>query len=149
MPRRKPDPIALADPIQDDVRKRRVDGRFGSAPRCFLCGEARPERLMRVTRKFLEMHHVVGAANAPELVVPLCLNCHFDITSRYRTAGVSMDDPEALLDRLLAALRAFSVFFPMVGDACGAWATQLAVLIEWFDRHLPGWRDFKGGSTDA
>lgn len=141
--------MSLADPIQDDVRKRRLDARFGPSPRCFLCLESRPERLIKVTRKFLELHHVVGAANAPELVVPLCLNCHFDITSRYRTAGVSMDDPETLLDRLLAALRAFSVFFPMVGDACGAWATQLEVLIEWFDRHLPGWRDFKGGSTDA
>jgi hypothetical protein len=124
-----------------DRRARRHDARFGANPECLLCGERRPEALLHVPRStIIELHHVSGAANDPDLLVPLCFNCHRKITARYAEAGVSMEAPDTLIHRLLAMLAAWEVFFADFAASCGTWAGRLRRLIEWFDNNLNGWR---------
>src|SRR5258708_2956181 len=104
------------DPIQADVRARRQVARFGPNPKGFLCDERCPAALLKVAHSWIiEMHHVSGRANDADLKVPLCLICHRKVTAKYATAGVSMDDPETLLHRILAVLLACEVFFDQFG----------------------------------
>lgn len=142
-PRRRPIP---GDPILTAGRERRREARYGPNPSCLLCGETRAERLIRVPKHLIEMHHLAGQANDDELIVPLCIRCHRRITDAYARTGVSMDEPETPLHRLLALLRGLSVFHDMLGGSLGQYADQLQVLIEWFDARVPGWRNVAGGS---
>lgn len=141
--KRKGDDMLGPDPIQADVRARRHGARFGSNPQCFLCGEKRPEALIHAPRSWIiEFHHLFGAANDNELVVPLCFNCHRKITARYADVGVPMSKPETFIHRLLAMLLGWEVFFKEAGTSCGEWGDQVRQLIEWFDDNQPGWREW-------
>lgn len=131
------------NPIQNDARARRREARFGPNPKCVLCPETRPEALTRVKRsEFIELHHVCNEANDAELLIPLCLACHRELTEKYKAAGVSNDDPETMLHRLCFVMRAFEIFFEDLGASCGRWDAALRQLIDWFDDNLPAWRQW-------
>lgn len=129
------------DPIKNDARQRTRRSRLGPNPCCVLCDERRPAALIPVTRKFLQMHHVAGRANDARLVVPLCLNCHADLTEKYHAAGVPMTPAPSVLDRVIACLRGVGHFLPDLGRACRRWADQLERFTKMLDDRLPGWRD--------
>jgi hypothetical protein len=130
------------DPIRTDARREARNARLGPNPVCVLCPERRPSALTPVTRQFLQLHHVAGRANDKRLVVPLCLNCHADITEKYRAAAVPLDPPPTLLHRVLGCLRGVAAFMPDLGKACDRWADQLEQFITTLDTRFPSWRDF-------
>lgn len=129
------------DHIKNDARRAAQASRLGPNPQCLLCPERRLAVLILVTRKFLQLHHVAGRANERRLVVPLCLNCHADLTDKYRSAGIPMTPAGNILDRVIACLRGVAAFLPQLGQACRRWADQLQRFSRMLDTRLPGWRD--------
>lgn len=111
------------DPIGSAIRRTRRDERLGEGPRvCLLCGYAELEALIPVTlgwlrdhgisdlQRLLEDHHVYGKAHDPEFVVPLCRNCHAEVTEGLRQEGVSMLPEPNPVARVAIALDARAFF---------------------------------------
>lgn len=119
------------DPIKTDTRRRRREDRFpDSNPRCVLCGHPNLEAIKSVTVGWLksrgiELHHVVGRAREPDLVVPLCLNCHRRATEGLTQAGVEMIAETDTRLRVASTLDGLAAFFEMVVDALRKWAADL------------------------
>lgn len=118
-------------PIQTDGRERRRQAKFVCAhPTCLFCGSPDLEALTPVAAGWLkahgiELHHVVGQKHDPDLVVPLCLNCHRKVTENLAKAGVSMDRESDTQMRVAMMLEALAVFFEMLIDALRRWASLL------------------------
>jgi hypothetical protein len=99
-----------------------------------LCGCPDLEKLTAVTPKWLaarlgtdlfELHHPVGKQHDPNLVVPLCMNCHRFATESLARAGVSMRpirEPQELVAVMLEALAAF---FELLVTSLRQWAQYL------------------------
>jgi 5-methylcytosine-specific restriction endonuclease McrA len=111
------------DPIRTDRRRRRRQERFGCAnPSCVLCGRPDLEKFTQETSNWLykhgiELHHVMIKAHDPDLVVPLCLNCHREVTEGLAQAGVS-DRPEPNpVRRAIHMLNALAVFLEYLAVA--------------------------------
>jgi hypothetical protein len=83
------------------------------------------ECLTKSSRGVLERHHPTGRANDSELTAVLCLNCHTKATERLEVAGVSMSEPEDVLERVVMCLRAVAEFLLMLAEALIRWARQL------------------------
>jgi hypothetical protein len=93
-----------------------------------LCACDDLEKLAGVTVGWLskfEIHHVVGCNHDPELVVPICLNCHRAVAERLAQAGVSMDAIEEPRERVAMMLDALSTFFELLVEALRRWAASL------------------------
>ena len=129
------------DPIASETRLAKRERLLGEDPACVLCGLATIESLIAVQRDVLEAHHIVGRANDDALTVPLCRNCHAEITEGYRDAGMPLNRPPTLLHKLVAILRALGAMLLALGQKCAAWAEALARLIQQLDAALPRWRD--------
>jgi hypothetical protein len=123
------------DPAGNDIRKARRSRRLPPNAIC-LCGEDRPEAL--------ELHHPSGHANAPDLVVVRCKNCHAADGEAHRDAGVDLSHQAArtLLERLEAALGGLGEFLRTLGDQLETWAVFLAGLVRVLDSRLAGWREW-------
>jgi hypothetical protein len=129
------------DPIANQRRKTRRRTKLAPNAACAFCGETTPEALLLANRSLLERHHVVGAANADELTVPLCRNCHAIQTEGMRDVGVDLRHQARQLPELVVSvLRALGVFFRSLGDHLLDWAERLAALFAGLDRDCPGWR---------
>lgn len=98
------------DPMALSLRKRngqviclRCAARFDRRPVaharwrvCLACGfVARPDEA-----RTMELHHVLGRANHPSVVVPLCLNCHAKV-SEVQRSGVDLADFDERTARLI------------------------------------------------
>jgi hypothetical protein len=130
--------MSSKDPIRDANRKVRRQERLGFGSFCLLCRYAHLEGLTRVSRRWLkshgvperirrllERHHIFGVANDPEVTVPLCLNCHREVTEGLACEGVSMRpsrNPEAVV---ASGLRASAVMFDSLARSYREWATLL------------------------
>lgn len=79
----------------------RLHKRLGYCPAgCIFCPYANPMFLIVVTlewlkkhkvpKSVLEEHHLWGRKHDPKLTVPVCPNCHAEITESYRQEGVRM-----------------------------------------------------------
>lgn len=112
------------NPIGTAIRRERRRMRFSTEyPVCFLCPESDLETLtsetlgwleehgVDVPRVLIEMHHQHGEAHDPELVVPLCLNCHRKVTEGLARAGVSMEPVVDPVARTVLMLHADADFF--------------------------------------
>ena len=132
----------LLDPIANETRRAKRERVLGDDAACVLCGLAKMESLIAVHRNVLEAHHIVGRANDEELTVPLCRNCHAEITEGYRDAGVPLNRPPTLLHKLAAILRALGAMLIALGQKCAAWAEALINLIQRLDSALPTWRNW-------
>jgi hypothetical protein len=128
------------DPIASETRRAKRERLLGDNPACVLCGLATLYSLIAVQRNVLEAHHIVGRANDEQLTVPLCRNCHAEITEGYRDAGVPLNRPPTLLHKLAAILRALGAMLMALGQRCAAWAEALARLIQRLDSGFPSWR---------
>ena len=87
----------------------RLHKRLGNCPAvCTFCPYANPMFLIVVTvdwlkahkvpRSVLQEHHLWGRKHDPKLTVPVCPNCHAEITESYRQEDVKMSpepDPVA------------------------------------------------------
>jgi hypothetical protein len=130
------------DPIANSRRKARRAAKLPPDAACVLCGEATPEALLLVDRTVLEQHHPLGETYAPNLVVPLCRNCHAVETERMRDLGVELTRAKRPLPETLASvLAALGGFLIGLGRALLAWSRELADLTRALDREFPGWRE--------
>jgi len=129
------------DPIKTAARRAARERRLGADASCALCGYAAPDALIAAARTLLEDHHAVGRANDGALTVPLCRNCHAELTEECRARGASMAKPRTLLDKLVAILRALGAFFRTLGEKFLEWAEQVARFLAGLDRECPEWRE--------
>ena len=110
-------------PLRTALRKaRRLEALGESEPMCIVCGREDPMQLRPEKRTLLEQHHPLGKSNDPDLTVPLCLNCHAEVTERLRQAGVSMDRQKQPISFASHVFRAFSVHFRLLSEACWKYA---------------------------
>ena len=66
-----------SNPVRAARRKAELQERLGSDnPVCLYCGCVEPVALRRVSRKFLDDHHLEGRNHDPNLTMFLCRNCH-------------------------------------------------------------------------
>lgn len=128
------------DPIQTDARRTARREKLGSDACCVLCGESQWESLTKVKRSLLEAHHVVARANDEKLTAVLCRNCHGKLHESMRQVGASTDQPQTLLDRLIAILRGLATFFQHLGELLLDLALRLPRFIAALDREFPTWR---------
>ena len=120
------------NPIQTAGRRRRRQERFGMlSPVCILCvyphlealAAVKPDWLKQhgipedVVNRFLEEHHIDGRRHDPELVVPLCLNCHRVVTEGLLQAGVSMRHEKDPIAWLALMMDAEAVFFELFAES--------------------------------
>jgi hypothetical protein len=124
------------DPIGRDLSRARAKRRLAPGAACLLCGERDTEVLEKhpassVPASVLELHHLAGRRNDPNLTVVLCLNCHRRISARMAFAGVDLgrDPTRTTEERLVSLLRGLAVFFEQLAEALMLWAHQLAASI--------------------
>ncbi|MBA2684043.1 MAG: hypothetical protein H0U66_06105 [Gemmatimonadaceae bacterium] len=131
------------DPIGIEMRRLRREEQFGACASCALCGMANIDVLTPAPRSFLESHHAVGRANDNGLTVPLCRNCHAEVTEGYRNAGVPLNLPPTFLHKLVAVLRALGAFLAILGQRLATWAEALIRLLVRLDATVPSWRSWE------
>ncbi len=79
------------DPIRNDRRRAQRARRLGEDAACLLCGYRRNTRaLKKVSRHFLEEHHLLGWVTDETLTAWLCLNCHAEVTDDQLTHGIDL-----------------------------------------------------------
>jgi hypothetical protein len=126
-----PDP----DPLDALLRRERKARRLPPDAACVICGESNP--------LLLEVHHVAGFANDPEMVVVLCLNHHRLQSADQRGAGIDLNvrHERSLPERVVAWLRGVALFLAALAVACREMADRLAAFSERLDANYPGWRE--------
>jgi hypothetical protein len=129
------------DPIANNRRKARRAAKLPPDAACVLCGETTPEALLRVGRTVLDGHHVPGEAVAPDVVVPLCRNCHAVETEHMRDLGVELRRTKRTVpETLVSVLAALGGFLLTLGRALVAWSNELSHLVGALDSNYPDWR---------
>jgi hypothetical protein len=121
------------NPILTARRRRRRQERFGSLnPVCVVCGCKEIEKLASTTIGWLfqranlvELHHVVGHHHDPDLVVPLCMNCHRAATESLAKAGVTMNPVCEPHERVALMLDGLSTFSELLVTSLRGWAKFL------------------------
>jgi hypothetical protein len=122
--------------IKTARRRRLKQERFGTLnPVCVLCGNGEIERFTakplgwleeRIPpERLIELHHVAGQNHDPNLVVPLCMNCHRTVTEGLARAGVSMRPQPEPREQIATILEALAVFFEYLVDSLRKWAEYL------------------------
>lgn len=129
------------DPIGNDARRKRRQRRLGPDASCILCGEEELASLDEIKGKYLEDHHVCARRQDPELIVPVCANCHRQLGIGLKDLGLEATEPETLLHRIRNILLGLASFFDDLARRLGHWAQQLQKLIRRLDEMLPEWRD--------
>jgi hypothetical protein len=126
-------------PIRCARRQANRKDRLGSNAFCLFCGYACLESLTQVSRRWLEergipkdrlnrlfeLHHVLGEAHEPDVVITLCLNCHREITEGLASEGVSMHPETNLLKVIAGVLRASAVLFESLAKSYRKFAGRL------------------------
>jgi hypothetical protein len=128
------------NPIQSTGRRKARERRLGMDAVCVLCLHPQLEALTRVRRTLLEAHHVLGEVNAPNVLVPLCRNCHAKVTAQLLDVGASMRESPTHLDRIISVLRALAAFFHELATMLFAQAERVVRFRNALDCHYPGWR---------
>jgi len=103
---------AAPNPVRSARRKTELREKLGSErPVCFYCGFAEPVALRRLSRKFLEKHHLVGRNHDPELTIFVCRNCHALMHERLLDSAVDLESTADPVGRVAMMLRAEAVHF--------------------------------------
>jgi len=121
------------DPIGRDLSRDRARRRLAAGAACVLCGELDPEVLAErpagsIPASVLEVHHVAGQVNDPDLTVVLCLNCHRRMSARMPAYGIVLNraQPGSTPERMVSLLRGLAVFCEQLAVSLTAWADELA-----------------------
>jgi len=128
------------NPIQRTGRRKARERRLGMDAVCVLCLHPQLEALTLVRRTLLEAHHVLGEVNAPDILVPLCRNCHAKVTEQLLDAGASMKESPTLLDRIVSMIRALAAFFHELAKMLFDGAERVVRFRSALDCNYPGWR---------
>lgn len=92
-------------------------------PVCCLCGYADPISLIKADRTLLEKHHLAGRHEGP--IVPLCRNCHAELTEIQQSEDRKFNAPErSPLEAAAAFLEGLAVVFRYLAES-------LAYLANW------------------
>jgi hypothetical protein len=131
------------DPIGADLRRARRTRKLPEGAACALCGETNPIVLDQGKRpkSLLEVHHVAGWTNDPDLVVALCLNCHMKATFEQHDVGIFVaGDLSSQLELIPLMLRSIACFFELLVETLYRCADVIDAAIKIFDQHIPEWR---------
>lgn len=85
-------------------------------PVCAYCGCAEPVLLRRLSRKFLEDHHLLGKNHDPDLTIYACRNCHALIHEGLIDAEVDLRPESEPVKRVAMMLRAEAVQCEMLAQ---------------------------------
>jgi hypothetical protein len=110
---------------------------------CALCGYANPVALIAANKTLLEEHHVFGAAFDDGTRIPLCRNCHAEITEGIRATGVSMRPQPSLFENLIGANKAHEVYYRCAAMTCARNASELQRRVDALDELDPNWRSIE------
>lgn len=123
---------AAAIRAKTSARRARRKRELGENPVCPRCFYADPAGLIAAKRSsgkglssLLEDHHVVGQHNDLGLVLPLCRNCHAEVTELYRAHGIDMTEQPSFVELLIAALTMLAVFFRELADMFLRWVERI------------------------
>lgn len=131
------------DPIGADLRRARRTRKLPAGAACALCGETNPIVLDQGKRpkSLLEVHHVAGWTNDPDLVVVLCLNCHMKATFEQLDVGIfAAGELSSQLELIPLMLRSIASFFELLVETFYRSADVIEAAIKVFDQHVPEWR---------
>jgi hypothetical protein len=104
-------------PARAARRKTELRERLGAErPVCAYCGYAELVALQRVSRKFLEEHHVLGRNHDPNLTVIVCQNCHTLLDEYVLDARVDLQAESDPIKRVAMMLRAEALHHAMLAD---------------------------------
>jgi hypothetical protein len=95
---------------------RRLHQLGADCPACIYCGCSEIALLRKVTKKFLEAHHLFGESHDSNFTVLLCRNCHYLATENLLQADVSMLPEPDQVKRTAIILRALSVHHRMLSE---------------------------------
>jgi hypothetical protein len=125
------------DPLGNDLRKAKRRRALPPNPAC-ICGENRPEAL--------EAHHPAGDANAPDLVIARCKNCHAADTEAQRDVGADLSHRPGrnIFEVVEAGLLSLAAFLEALARQFCEWASLIRAAIEGLDDGSPGWRQLPG-----
>ena len=79
-------------PSKDEREQRRLRRLGTSDPACGCCGEK--------DWRCLELHHVAGKKNDPDLVAPICRNCHRKVSDDQCDHPPDISGSDAVLARI-------------------------------------------------
>jgi hypothetical protein len=107
------------NPVRAARRNTELRERLGAErPVCIYCGCAELVALRRVSRKFLQEHHVLGRHHDPRLTVFVCLNCHALLHDEMLPeAEVNLEPEPDPVKRVATMLRAEAVHFEMLASS--------------------------------
>ncbi len=91
-----------------EARRRQAHERLGSANfRCVICGKGNPH--------CLELHHVAGRKFGNELV-PVCRNCHSELSDDQKDHPRPISDDPGLLERIGHYLHGFADMLALAAE---------------------------------
>lgn len=128
------------NPLKSELRREGRSAKFGEKGVCCLCGYANPMALILVDRTLLEQHHALGRVHDPVPTLPMCRNCHAELTAGLLDAGADMHKQLTFLDRLAMILRALGTLFIAIGEAMFRHANEIIGLIDALDKSCRRWR---------
>jgi hypothetical protein len=122
---RNPDGTAL--------REARRHQKFGAnSPFCLICGQpalkivtAALAEARGIPRGVIADHHVVGCRRESSLTAPLCLSCHWLVTTNLLRESISMRAEQDSNQFVASCLIALAVFLEMLCPSLRAWASRL------------------------
>lgn len=131
------------DQLNDLAREARREQWLGPDAVCLVCGESDHSVLLKVSKRWLEKHHVAGRIHDGFLIVVLCRNCHAKIGEGQLSEGMDLrgQEGQTLLHKLRAVLLGLALLCSMLAESLKHYAEQLERLILGLDRAYPAWRE--------
>lgn len=128
------------NPMAAAGRRYRKTLKLGTDARCIGCGLSNPTQLIAKRRSLLEGHHVLGVQHAPDVVAPVCLNCHALFSAGQVDDGVPLQWQSTLPERIRAILLALASFLRvLVAFLCGQ-AERISGFVAGLDSTSTDWR---------
>ena len=125
------------------ARRARTPRKFSPNAVCQWCGYSNPVALLMVEKTLLEEHHVFGAANDDGTRIPLCRNCHAEMTVGIQETGATMRHQRSIFETLVEVNKALEVFHKSAAIAHGKFASDLERKVVALDERLPEWREIE------
>jgi hypothetical protein len=132
----------MSEPTASDVARRRRVKVLYEGKSCARCGETDADMLGCYSK--IDLHHVIGKAHDPDLVVYLCRSCHAYAHARLKELGIVDLSPKParnLLEVVTILLRAIGHTLREWGESFADYADRLADLMESLDATAPAWRE--------
>jgi hypothetical protein len=128
------------NPLKSQVRREKRVNKLGANAVCCICGYANPTALVLAGRTLLENHHAAGKVHDPKPTVPICRNCHAELTAGLLDAGADMRKQPTVLERLAIILLSLGTLFVALGEAMYRYADDILRLVDSLNEHFKNWR---------